>query len=550
MALVFLVIILSTLVTLVGSSTAGAPTITVGLIATTFTTDQTGNLVSSPVGAQHLAAFMLAVDEINTSPEYHVKIRPEVSLGNVDYVQTIQNPSYDGAAAARDIFLSANPQAVIVADTTTKALSAASALQTLEIPTIFSAARSCALSHANNYPEVMRMTASLSHDGAILRYICRHFGWSRVAVINSEDDFGVDTFFVFKTQEMDGDTGEPIKILAQESFPANKKDISKEVAYLRASGATIFVALISKATSMALFLVHGHRAGVFHSGTQVLSACQESNAAVLAEVQKLLRPSESIDDVLKGLMSVQLYPQEHLTTARGKDFLSRYLALEPTLKYTANGRPSCTFAEANRTIEHSKYPLYKVPKYPDVCTGISSFTALSPLDPDILLTYDAVYALAKALHYLFSVAHYTNSSAHLNGHLFEILVTNTTNRLSIHGASGTLKWYEGYAKAENFGQGERTSGHSYKILNYFPASLLASTGVNTDGGLAFVGYFNGTTDFSTNKNKFIDVASETLSVTSGKLSVTSGNNRNAEDAIVFCVKVSLTLTLNPDLTLT
>jgi len=227
---------------------ATKPVITIGYIGTTFSTNSLAQLVSSDVGAQHLAAFMLAVDEINNSDEIDVEIRAEVSLGNVDYISSIQDPQYDGAAAARDIYLSQfSPQVVIVSDSSVKALGSAVALQALGIPTLFTAERSSALSHANVYPEVFRMTASESHDGVILRMLCRDFGWSHIAVIYSQDDFGTDTYFVFKTQVMDGDVDKELDELAVESFPTHKHHMEDEIANLIESGATIFVVMIGKA---------------------------------------------------------------------------------------------------------------------------------------------------------------------------------------------------------------------------------------------------------------------------------------------------------------
>lgn len=152
---VFRTVFLVALLALVCS--AGDPVITVGFIATTFLTDDAGAIVRNDVGAQHLAAFMLAVDEINLSHKYSVLLRPEVSLGNVDYLSSIHNPTYEGASAARDIYLNeALPQVVIVTDTSTKALSAATALQILGVPAILTADRSTALSHASVYNEVIR----------------------------------------------------------------------------------------------------------------------------------------------------------------------------------------------------------------------------------------------------------------------------------------------------------------------------------------------------------------------------------------------------------
>lgn len=188
------------------SDTTAYPVVTIGFIGTTFVTNENANFVPRDIGAQHLAAFLMAVDEINASDDLKVIIRPEVSLGNTDYTSAIQDESYNGAAAARDIFLSSTlPQAVIVSDTGPKAMSAAATLQILGIPTVFTSERSSALSHPDVYSEVFRLCPSEAADGIILRRLCRHYGWTKVGVIYSEDDFGVDAYFSFRTRELDND---------------------------------------------------------------------------------------------------------------------------------------------------------------------------------------------------------------------------------------------------------------------------------------------------------------------------------------------------------
>ena len=144
---------------------------------------------------------MLAIDEINHTHELSLQLRPEISLGNIDYLYKtdLVDRSYDGAAAARDIFLSEYlPQAVIIADVGAKALSAGLTLQDLGVPTVYTRERSSTLSHPGVFAETFRMTASEAQDGTVLRRLCRHYGWSRVGVVYSEDDFGVDTYFAFK----------------------------------------------------------------------------------------------------------------------------------------------------------------------------------------------------------------------------------------------------------------------------------------------------------------------------------------------------------------
>jgi len=513
-----------------GNCASLEPTITVGFIGTTFETNTDNEIVSSTSGAQHLAAFMMAVDEINDSHIYDVLLRPEVSLGMTDYFEAIQDETYNGCSAARDLFLSKNlPQAVIIADKGPKAMSAGKTLQSLNIASLYSSERSSALSHSDVYSGTFRMTASEAQDGAVLRRVCRHFGWRRVAVVYSEDNFGVDAYFYFKTQKLDGDTGDEIVELAVESFPTHQKSFSQELAALDDSGATVFVVFLSKARSMALFLVQGYRAGIFPQGTQVLMVCHEPNVQVLAEVGKLLSPTENIDNVLLGLMSVAYYPRHHLSTSRGQQFITNYKKLFPTRQVDQAGNSICSFSKnSNRTAENG-FPLYKVKARPWICTGLSDFSKLdqsgSDIDPEILYTYDATIAIAKALHYLIKSKGVTNSSSALSGMLYDLLVANGSS-IEIKGASGMLHWYSGDPHANLFGQGDRVSGHSFKLLGYFPQKLLASTGVSVEDGLALVGYFNGT--------KNAGVTDVVLKVSSIRGALDAGMTEDNLDRVTLC----------------
>jgi len=486
-----ILLLVALLVGAVGGSVR--PTITIGFIGTTFVTNEQSQFVRTEIGAQHLAAFMMAVDEINLSGELKVIIRPEVSLGNTDYIAAIQDEAYNGASAARDIFLSeALPQAVIIADTGAKALSAGVTLQTLGVPSVYTTERSSGLSHSDIYQESMRMCPSEAFDGVIFRRLCRHMGWGRVGVFYSEDDFGVDALFTFTHRELDKDTDDPIIVLAEASAPKHHKSLKGEVDTLKASGATIIVAFVSHAKIAAKFIVEGYRDGLFHTGTQLLLVCQEPNQHVIDAVKALLIAGESLDDVLRGYVSVGYYPEHHLHTPRGLDFVTKFRGLTATRRIDSSGQSLCNLQNEARTIENNNYPLYKVKGYP-VCTGIASFTT-AVVDPSILLTYDATFALGKALHYLLTEYPTSNSSAGLNNLIYELLVANDTG-IRINGASGPLKWYAGDETANYFGQGDRTTGHSFKILNYVPSDVLAS-GVDVADGLALVGYFNGTKDIA------------------------------------------------------
>lgn len=216
---------------------------------------------------------------------------------------------------------------------------------------------------------------------------------------------------------MDGDLNDEMQELAVESLTKHQKTFANELQELKESGATVFILAISKAKTLAKFLVEGWRSGLFTTGTQVLVVCHEKNQKVIDDVKQMLSDGEKLDDVLQGLMSVAYYPHHHLSTRAGQDFITRFRKLNSTL--SADGR--CSTAAANRTV--AGYPLFKVKakgQHSDVCTGIKSFAAFdqagSNIAPEILLTYDAVIALGKALHYLTSTAKFavSNSSANLN----------------------------------------------------------------------------------------------------------------------------------------
>lgn len=190
------------------------------------------------------------------------------------------------------------------------------------------------------------------------------------------------------------------------------------------------------------------------------------------------------------------YPEHHLHTTKGQKFITSYRAIPPSKEVDSFGNSHCTSANDNRTTQ-SLYPLYKVSTQPWICTGIDSFSSFnqdgSSFNPEILLTYDATWALGKSLHYLLTEYGITNTTTDLNNMLYQFLVTNDTS-IKIYGSSGLLHWYSGYEKADYFGQGDRTTGHSFLVLNYFSQQEIASTGVKIEDGLGIVGYFNASKD--------------------------------------------------------
>ena len=211
------------------------------------------------------------------------------------------------------------------------------------------------------------------------------------------------------------------------------------------------------APDMGLLIAQGYAAGLFSEGTQIIA----SDAGLSASVWAMMPPSK-VTEMMKGVLVFS--PSSDYTSPRASKFLKAYLNQRNTVRDPLTGL--CN----DRTDDSGGINRYLFKEALDLrapnmftCSG-TNFTALkadgSDLDNYVPYTYDATYALARAMH----VVLYLNKSPKITGpELYSALINN----VSFVGATGLVNFSRALTlDGTRFGEGDRRSGVTYGILNF------------------------------------------------------------------------------------
>jgi hypothetical protein len=254
----------------------------------------------------------------------------------------------------------------------------------------------------------------------------------------------------------------------------------------------VFVLLITDGVMASKVLTQGYDEGLFTDGTQVIVS-----SSLLPSLWAALEGSSSRDAIMKGLLATFPYPEKYFSLHHGQKFVEKFRNLTSTHSVDASsGEVVCSKREDDAQAQSMRSYLYALNQTSNatetVCLGFESFKSFhengSNIDPSVLYTYDAVYAVAYAIDDLLSSS--TEVGNLTAARLYEYMTSGsttfkelTTGNVSFSGSSG----------------GIRETGHAFKLLNYQAQAGFSGTGSSTTGGwyseygLTFVGEYSDAT---------------------------------------------------------
>ena len=456
--------------------------ITIGGLFGAFSYTEKGILTKNDKECQHLAAFMMAVDEINrkndgiydsllpNNTEVKMAINPGQSVARLYPA----NPYYDGTASVYQIYQS-SPSVIATVETNSdlaKVTASASSLNSFGSVAMLSSNPSSVFNDALVYPMTLQIApTTMSEAVSILKLIAK-LKWKNIVIFPSTDIAGIDSFANFLGSASD------ISILGV-FYIRGSIDFSTQITAAKATGAKIFIFFL-KGSIAGLLLEQGYDAGLFQDGTQVI-ATSTSN---IDDIRGAFSPAGKLNEanILKGFMSTAPHPGYYFGTPQGQSFITRFRKLPPTIRVDpitkAKTCSSRTIVSSNgsynikqRTNNDTFYDATE-----KLCLGFESFEAFNQsgdnLDPNIMFTYDAVYT------YLIAAGGLERSGVPLTAKkLFTYMVSNFYPSL----VTGQAVFMPG--------RGTRSVGNVFKLLNYQPNAKVNEYSV---GGLAFVGEYTDT----------------------------------------------------------
>ena len=443
----------------------------VGLYANSHLSDGT----SSDDGAQSVAGFLMAINEINKSPTILPNVHLSVALrggsgayGAITAAQSFLTANFSTNSHGRRVpsssFIRNNPIGVDVilgAGNDIETVQTNQILNYFKIVQLHTVAMTTDLGIGQNYPYKVQTTPIISYQGLVLQQmLCNYFDIEKVTVFATDDNNGLKS-----VQELESNTYCSIKLLSYHTLSAGNKNFASAISLAKLSGSRIFI-LFMPSSSAALLLEQAYEMGLLVEGTQVFGNSLTTESSICSRFKN---PSNA-KNIMRGFIGIKYSPlfAVHSTSA-GRNFAKRFSQQVNTVSIAKDGTKIC-----DNSTDDTNQHLYQaqsrgVGRFE--CSGLvySSFlpngTNMYPFTPH---AYDAVYALAEGIQQILQVG----GKNSING---ELLHTQLINNIGFNGASGKIKFKNALSKNLFYTLGDREVGHTYLLYNFNEASYDAST---------------------------------------------------------------------------
>ena len=460
-----------------------------GLFQTFAITDSDLTLTRQDSGSQYLAAFIMAVDEINNKndgirddllPATELRIICEIGVGVLALYPP--NDFVNGASRAlslrfKDRLLIAGVDGSMIDDSTS---ATAQTLNNWGILDFISRSTSADYAHSDSFPLTLQNTPSqISEALSLVTLWTQSYRWKNVAVFFIYDTkVGLDATIAFQGSL----PSVGVNLLGSYPIKTGQIDFELPISQAKKTGATIF-AIFLDGTTAGRLLEQGYNAGLFNEGTQVMA----TSTSDIVGIRNALTPAGRLNEanILKGFMSTAPHPEYYFQSPLGQSFVTRFRKLPPTITVdpVSNATTCDLRVDASRPGKSYLYQIAqknknKIPS--NLCLGFKSFTSFnqdgSNIDPYTMYIYDAVYALAGSLNTLL----YGNRKSSEDT-ISEIKIYNTSAAL----IKGSGVSHDDYGRGRGMGRGGSDWSHDMKIAphNSSPLSSAAFSSLISGAGM-------------------------------------------------------------------
>jgi ABC-type branched-subunit amino acid transport system substrate-binding protein len=402
---------------------------------------------------EHLGAFILAIDEINSNvsflPGYRIN---SMIRGGMGFMNTAKNT--ETIEATDDV------AGVINALPNAESKVALTSLGEAGIFAISSLAFDVELGYADLYPYKAQTCPLGSFAGMVLQdYLC-HNNQTRVVTFASDDDLGVK----FNMELYENSYCE-ITNLGHFSVATWDTDFAISIEKAFHSAATIFVILLSSPKQTAMLLEQGYNAGLFRLGTQVYITDLTTST--------YFSDQADVSSIMHGTIAFKFAPEYFVkTTDPGRAFETNWKAQLDVIN-------AC-----DSVVDVTGFHYLGTSSSPSGCANLN-YTAykksVKTMGPAVALTYDATYALAYALRGVLMKQLTINAST---------IRSEVLESVAFTGASGHVDFYPGAPERGGYGLGSREEGFVFVLYNFHDDDYVK--GVHN--GFAEIGFWDMETD--------------------------------------------------------
>ncbi|XP_069053800.1 extracellular calcium-sensing receptor-like [Lepisosteus oculatus] len=340
---------------------------------------------------QYAQTIIFAIEEINNSTD----ILPSVSLGYRIYdscgsmalairaAMALAN-GYEETASDKPCTRSAAVQAIIGETSSSPTIAISASVGPFYIPVISHFATCACLSNKNKFPSFLRTIPSDYYQSRALAQLVKHFGWTWIGTIRTDDDYGNNGMATF----VEAAKQEGVCIEYSEPFfrTYSKKRLLRILDIIKKSTSKVIVAFLNH-MDMDVLLKELSDHNI--TGFQWIGSESWISDSYIASVEG--------HNVLSGAIGFAIAKAE----VRGlKEFLLNVLP--------SNSPGNTIFKEFWETLFSCKFPTHENVKNATLCTGREDLSEVNSTYTDLSQmqifsnVYKGVYAVAHALHGVFN----------------------------------------------------------------------------------------------------------------------------------------------------
>ena len=398
---------------------------------------------------------LMAIQEINNKSDGQADLllpRTQIKVAYRDS-RCDRTSAHTGALSVMwNAFAGLGVSAIVGAGCSSASLSAtlaASAPHHTHSPPLFISPSAISTQLSSSYPFFSRtiLTDALE-SAAMLDVLIGYMNITKVALVTATDAYSTTIRRAF----IEGAVLAGVVIYASATFEPSAVLFTDVLTELKNANVGV-LALVAQEDAAVRFMTAAYEFGIGGEGLNILLSCVVSSGMWTNQPHLASNPRLRLA-VLKGMIGLQ--PGADETSERYASYELRKAAYMRSI----NGGPGCnlqldddgtTYLWAQDTDKNASSPLE--------CAGAghSAWDAYG---------YDAVYAVAYALHDLIEVQKKTTV---VGGEVYTSLV----ERVSFDGVTGQVNLWDVSSSGESslYSHGDRPSGASYRVVNYAGATL-------------------------------------------------------------------------------
>ena len=444
------------------------------------------------VQQENLAAFVMAINEINNNPKIlggktivftinSANNYYESTLAGINYINSFYNSGIYGLVSG----LFNEP----VIGLTSLLSNSNNIHNNQDVVIINSLATDSVLNNSTFGNQIIPLDSKAGE--VIQEILCDSYYYHKITVFQDNSIFGIDAFsYLINNKYCE------LTILSNYIFSNEQIDFQTEIENAKQIGSTVFV-LLTYLTNAAHILTQGYELNLFVDGTQVFCNHLIIDTQLPVIINQIISANDNSNDditinnniiktnnILKGLIGLQYWPEYSLQilnkTVTTQNFLNNWNKQNYTGSTISgyNNKLTCNkqlddagiyflYQSSNGSVcsglNYSSYSTSYSASYTSTITENNELQSIDEklVNPHALLTYDATYALAYAFNFI-----YLHNMELTSNNLQLALINN----VSFAGASGYVRFHNDQTGQLNsinkVGHGNRYTGLYYKVLNY------------------------------------------------------------------------------------